>query len=378
MIAVRAVIQRAWGVVAGVAGTGGVAVWIAAATPSLKFPIWPAYGFGALAVIAFYMCFATLKGWWPGAQMRPQEPLSVSALETKQAAPRQSLSVGPVTAIPQLFTRATLMGDADQQMGDEVLRRVDDVLDDAAVTPSQLRQDLTGASPYPLQADPVQAPRRVPARRITGRSIPRRRVMEIAMIGLVAATNTSSDAPGVAAPAWTRTIGGTVDSSPGVVGGVVYVGTDDGTVYALDANTGAVRWSYLTLGAVESSPAVVGGVVYVGSDDGTVYALDANTGKVRWSLPIREITTSVTTSASTPAVVGGVVYVGSWDGNVYAVNAVTGAVRWKYPTGGAVESSPAVVGGVVYIVSDYADPPVMPAGSATTLVADVPGPLLTA
>jgi outer membrane protein assembly factor BamB len=36
-----------------------------------------------------------------------------------------------------------------------------------------------------------------------------------------------------------------------------------------------VLWSFTTGGAVDSSPAVVGGVVYVGSDDHQVYALDA-------------------------------------------------------------------------------------------------------
>ena len=49
----------------------------------------------------------------------------------------------------------------------------------------------------------------------------------------------------------------------------------DGKVYALDAATGRVRWAYTTGSHVDSSPAVAGGTVYVGSDDGTVYALKA-------------------------------------------------------------------------------------------------------
>ena len=60
----------------------------------------------------------------------------------------------------------------------------------------------------------------------------------------------------------------------------------DGTVYALDAATGRLRWAYTTAGSVDSSPAVAGGTVYVGGvdgDDGTVYALDAATGRLRWS-----------------------------------------------------------------------------------------------
>jgi hypothetical protein len=53
---------------------------------------------------------------------------------------------------------------------------------------------------------------------------------------------------------------------------VVYVGSDDGKVYALNAANGAYIWSYTTGNEVYSSPAVVGGVVYVGSWDGKVYA----------------------------------------------------------------------------------------------------------
>ena len=58
--------------------------------------------------------------------------------------------------------------------------------------------------------------------------------------------------------------------------GVVYVGSGDDNVYALDAATGDVRWSYPTGGEIFSSPVVPGNVVYIGSEDGKLYAL--NTG----------------------------------------------------------------------------------------------------
>jgi succinyl-CoA synthetase beta subunit len=74
---------------------------------------------------------------------------------------------------------------------------------------------------------------------------------------------------------WSYPTGGDIDSSPAVVNGVAYVGSDDKNVYALNASTGAKLWSYRTGGKVYSSPAVANGVVYVGSKDGKVYALDA-------------------------------------------------------------------------------------------------------
>jgi serine/threonine protein kinase len=72
--------------------------------------------------------------------------------------------------------------------------------------------------------------------------------------------------------------GGEVDSSPAVSGGMVFVGSVSGDVYALDSATGAPRWKRYTGGAVNSSPAVSGGVVYIGTDNHAVYALTAATG----------------------------------------------------------------------------------------------------
>ena len=72
---------------------------------------------------------------------------------------------------------------------------------------------------------------------------------------------------------WSHTTGAMSYSSPAVANGVVYVGSDDGKLYALDAVTGALKWSYFTRrGLIQSSPAVANGVVYIGSTDHNVYA----------------------------------------------------------------------------------------------------------
>ena len=84
--------------------------------------------------------------------------------------------------------------------------------------------------------------------------------------------------------AWDTNLGGSVFSSPAVVFNqtlgerVVYVGYKMG-VAALDADTGTVIWRRAT-GLVLSSPAVANGVVYVGSANHYLYALDAATGKL--------------------------------------------------------------------------------------------------
>jgi hypothetical protein len=135
-------------------------------------------------------------------------------------------------------------------------------------------------------------------------------------------------------------------SSPAVADGVVYVGSDDYNVYALNATTGTKIWNYPTGSTMYSSPAVADGVVYVGSDDYNVYALNATTGTKIWNYP------TGSTMYSSPAVADGVVYVGSDDYNVYALNATTGTKIWNYPTGSYVYSSPAVADGKVYVGSD--------------------------
>ncbi len=71
-------------------------------------------------------------------------------------------------------------------------------------------------------------------------------------------------------------------SSPAVVKDVVYFGSGDGNVYALDAATGAVNWKFHTGDVVHASPAIANGTLFVGSWDSYFYALDAATGKEKW------------------------------------------------------------------------------------------------
>ena len=77
--------------------------------------------------------------------------------------------------------------------------------------------------------------------------------------------------------------------------------------------TGGVVWEVIVGGGVLSSPAVAGRLLYVGSSDGSLYAIERSSGQVAWSLLVGDL---VWTS---PAVIDGVVYFGAHDGNIYAV-----------------------------------------------------------
>jgi len=137
---------------------------------------------------------------------------------------------------------------------------------------------------------------------------------------------------------WSFQTGGIVSSSPAVATGMVYVGSGDKNLYALNASTGVLLWQYTTGGAV-GDPAVANGVVYVNSDDKNLYALNASTGGLLWQYTTGGVFFS-------PTVANGVVYFGSEDKNLYALNASTGGLLWQYTTGGV--GSAAVGNGVVY------------------------------
>ena len=168
---------------------------------------------------------------------------------------------------------------------------------------------------------------------------------------------------------WTFQTHGEVVSSPAIVDGVVYVGSNDGNLYALDQQTGAKKWAFKTGARVPSSPAVDQGLVYFGSYDGTFYAVESATGKLRWkfantgerryaathlhgALPVGEVMPDpFDVYLSSPAIAAGAVYFGSGDGNIYALDAATGALKWKFHTGDVVHASPAIADGKLYIGS---------------------------
>jgi outer membrane protein assembly factor BamB len=145
---------------------------------------------------------------------------------------------------------------------------------------------------------------------------------------------------------WRSSTDGSVTSTPAVADGTVFVGCDDDHVYAVDAATGAVLWKFLTGAKIHSSPAVVQGWVYIGSRDHRVYAIDARTGQERWRF------NGGGWFNSSPKVMGNTLYIGCRDRNIYALDATTGEKRWSYTTDSTVDSSAAVSGGVVWIGAD--------------------------
>ena len=128
-----------------------------------------------------------------------------------------------------------------------------------------------------------------------------------------------------------------ITSSPSVDNGSVYFESYDGNFYALNAADGQVKWKFATAGERRfagkhlhgskpedenmpdpfdfylSSPAIWNGMVYFGSGDGNIYALDAANGTAKWKFATGNVV------HASPAIADGTVFIGSWDSYFYAM-----------------------------------------------------------
>jgi outer membrane protein assembly factor BamB len=167
----------------------------------------------------------------------------------------------------------------------------------------------------------------------------------------------SSDASEYGGLQWRVQTGGAVRSSPTLSGGVMYVGSSDGFLYALDAQSGAERWKFDAHSPVLSTPAVAAGLVFFGARDGGLAALDAAMGKQVWAhkagadAPLAWGHESGDFYTSSPTVSGDKILYGGGDGFLYALRRADGRELWKLKTGGRIRSTPAVEGGTVFVGS---------------------------
>lgn len=129
-----------------------------------------------------------------------------------------------------------------------------------------------------------------------------------------------------------------------LAGGTLFVPTTLGSLYALDAATGAIDWRvYLGSGIVQDV-AVDGGNVFVPLASGFLQTYSAATGSAEWQVALPG------PAGGAPAVDSGVVYVATTGGSVVALTE-SGAILWTSSVGAGVGTAPAVGGGRV-IVAD--------------------------
>lgn len=116
--------------------------------------------------------------------------------------------------------------------------------------------------------------------------------------------------------------------------------------------------------AAKGSPAAVDGVLYVGSDDGSLHALRAADGHELWAAQTSPSTNGI---HGTPAVHGDQVLVGAYDGRMYSFDRATGTQRWATKVGDYIGASPMVVGDRIVIAAETDRP------SGTLVLLDLDG-----
>src|SRR5262245_27871529 len=130
-----------------------------------------------------------------------------------------------------------------------------------------------------------------------------------------------------------------------------------------------IRWEFKTKNAIEGSPVIADGIIYVGSADKHLYAIDLKTGALKWKTPgdgplfsygmvvfdqtlnklrPRNLMGIITSS---PGVKGDRIYTGNADGKFFCLNRDTGNVIWTFDTDGQITAAPNFDGDNVLIAS---------------------------
>jgi eukaryotic-like serine/threonine-protein kinase len=143
-------------------------------------------------------------------------------------------------------------------------------------------------------------------------------------------------------PIWVFKCQDEVRATPLVARSVVFVGSYDGNMYAINGADGRKFWAYKTEGGIVSRPVLQDGQLYFGSEDGYVYAVSARTGGLSWTFetgsPVR----------CSPACGDGHLFIGSDDGVFYAINLSNERATWRVEAGAPIRSMPVIEDGLVY------------------------------
>lgn len=170
---------------------------------------------------------------------------------------------------------------------------------------------------------------------------------------------------GVLQTAWKVRCGG-IFGSPVVYGGTVCFASRDGSLYAVDDETGQALWNVLLApgGAARRGAAIPPGEtwrwyetgflatpaadeqrIYVGGLGGVFRARYRQTGDPAWSQDL------MAAIASSPLLMPQLVVVGTRGGDLFAMDRATGEPQWLYEAGGPINSSPAFADGKVVVGS---------------------------
>jgi len=154
---------------------------------------------------------------------------------------------------------------------------------------------------------------------------------------------------------WNISLYSPIRSSVAIVNGIAVVGTENGTLFAIDTRNGEILWNFTANGPIFSSPYIANGTIFVGTSNplsgSTFYALELSTGIIMWNHTFPPDHTII----SSPAVVNGKVFVGISNytlplpqNRIFAFNQTTGEPIWNFTTETPLWSSPALANGSLF------------------------------
>ncbi len=146
-------------------------------------------------------------------------------------------------------------------------------------------------------------------------------------------------------------LGGTSTNGPAdrFIGGAlvddtsIYIGMGDKGVIAYNRSDGSVKWTYTdTQYGVWATPLLVDKVLYFGSMDHFIYAVDAETGKLQWKTDLGGAI------PGTPLYDHGNLYVGTFNNELLSIGIRDGKIANRFKTQGWVWATPIVKDGILY------------------------------
>ncbi len=143
---------------------------------------------------------------------------------------------------------------------------------------------------------------------------------------------------------WKYQTDGGIVSRPAVSEDAVFVGSEDNRLHVVSSRSGSLMWTYYTKGPIRSSPYLAHGHVFIGSDDFSIHAININGGRGIWQID------TIAEVRSTPFVTQDEIYSGNESGEFYCID-FRGGIKWRYKTKRAVTSSATVADGMVIFCS---------------------------
>ncbi len=136
---------------------------------------------------------------------------------------------------------------------------------------------------------------------------------------------------------WRYQADNSVESSIVVEGGRLFMMDAGETLSALDSATGKLLWrykrrspEYFTIKGA-GVPVVDGDAVYCGFSDGTLAAIQIDTGEAIWTSDLSNDETEFTDVDTQAIVSGELIYISSYAGGVFAVSRLDGTIQWQAP-----------------------------------------------